>query len=51
VRGADRHGRFVLEPDPRNLTADERVAAHHRAYALYREGYEEQMALHQRAFA
>ncbi len=50
VRGTD-HGNFDSEPDPRTLTPAERIEAHHRAYALYREGYEEQMARHQRAFA
>ena len=46
ARGVDRYGHFDLEPDPRRLTPDQRVAAHHRAYALYNEGYEEQMAQH-----
>jgi hypothetical protein len=44
VRGTDRYGHFDLEPDPRALSPDERVAAHHRAYATYRALYEEQIA-------
>jgi ectoine hydroxylase-related dioxygenase (phytanoyl-CoA dioxygenase family) len=50
VRGKDQ-GNFELEPDPRRLTEAERVAAHKQAYDLYRAGYEEQMAMHQRAVA
>jgi ectoine hydroxylase-related dioxygenase (phytanoyl-CoA dioxygenase family) len=50
VRGSD-HGNFELEPDPRPLTEAERVAAHTQAYALYRDGYDEQIARHQRAVA
>ena len=44
VRGVDRHGHFDLETNPRTLTPDERVAAHHRAYATYRWLYDEQIA-------
>ena len=51
VRGVDRYGHFELEPDPRTLTPDERVTAHHHAYARYRENYEEQMARAQRMVA
>jgi hypothetical protein len=51
VRGVDRYGNFDPEPDPRALTPDERVGAHHRAYALYNAGYEEQMARAEAAVA
>ena len=44
VRGVDRHGNFDLEKDPRQSTEVERVAAHERAYARYRECHAEQMA-------
>jgi non-heme Fe2+,alpha-ketoglutarate-dependent halogenase len=50
VRGGD-HGNFDLEPDPRQLSEAERIAAHAQAYDLYRELYDEQIALHQRAAA
>lgn len=46
VRGLDRYGHFDLEPDPRGLSPQEAESAHARAYARYREGYEEQVALH-----
>lgn len=45
VRGKD-HGNFPLETDPRTLSPAERIENHHRAYARYRAGYEEQMARH-----
>src|SRR5690606_25588567 len=45
VRGTDRYGHFDHEPDPRLLTQAEAEAAHHEAYRLYREGYEEQVRL------
>lgn len=51
VRGLDPFGHFDLEPDPRDLPAAERAAAHERAYRAYRAAYEEQMVLHRRAFA
>jgi len=43
VRGTDRWGHFDHEPDPRRLTPAEAEAAHHEAYRLYRDGYEEQV--------
>ncbi len=46
VRGEDRHGHFDREADPRSLSEPERVAAHERAYARYRECHAEQMARH-----
>jgi ectoine hydroxylase-related dioxygenase (phytanoyl-CoA dioxygenase family) len=50
VRGRDR-GNFDLEPDPRTLSETERVAAHTRAYGLYRDLYNEQIARHRPAAA
>lgn len=51
VRGLDPFGHFDLEPDPRLLAPAEREAAHERATRAHRAAYEEQMALHRRAFA
>ncbi len=51
VRGEDRFGHFELEPDPRDLSEADRIAAHTQAHATYRAGYDEQMARHERAFA
>ncbi len=51
VRGLDPFGHFDLEPDPRPLAPAEREAAHERATRAHRAAYEEQMALHRRAFA
>jgi len=51
VRGQDRYGHFDLEADPRTLGEAERVAAHERAYARYRECHAEQMARHVAAAA
>lgn len=50
VRGKD-HGNFDLETDPRTLTLEQQVAAHHRAYATYLTCYEEQIERHHRAVA
>ena len=51
VRGADRHGHFEHEPDPRALTPEAAAEAHARAYRRYREGYDEQIERHARRFA
>lgn len=50
VRGKDRFGHFELEPDPRDLSPKEAKAAHDDAYRRYREGYDEQIEWHQRAY-
>lgn len=50
VRGIDPFGHFDHEPDPRELAPAEREEAHERAYRAHRAAYEEQMALHRRAF-
>lgn len=51
VRGVDRYGHFDLEDDARTLSAPAQAEAHTRAYAIYRECYEEQMARVHRAAA
>lgn len=51
VRGIDPFGHFDLEPDPRTLAPAQQKAAHERATRAHRAAYEEQMALHRRAFA
>lgn len=45
VRGTDRYGHFDPEPDPRQLTPEQAVAAHAHAYGLYRASYEEQIRM------
>lgn len=50
VAGEDRFGHFDHEADPRQMSPAAAEEAHRAAYARYREGYQEQMALHARDF-
>lgn len=46
VRGEDQYGHFEHEPDPRLFDKASRIRNHDVAYGLYRDGYEEQIRLH-----
>jgi len=50
ARGKDRYGHFKIEPDPRQNDAKANTRHHEEAYQRYREGYDEQIAIHRAAY-
>ena len=49
VHGRDSHQHFQMEPDPRDHDAETNARNHAQAYRKYRQGYDEQVALHNAA--